>query len=181
MVKLNEDCWSYIFGCCNYDDIKNIVLICKKFNEIIKTNKYIYYLSKNNKNNLLKTVCNNYIDNNILNLSINYINIIKLLLKYGADPTYDWNILIITFCIKGNIELVKLLLENSRVDPSIYNNYCIMMASERGHTEIVKILLKDNRVNPAIKNNYPIKTAKMYGHQEIVNLLIEDGRSSLVI
>ena len=41
-------------------------------------------------------------------------------------------------------EIVKLLLQDSCVDPSAYNNYAIRRASENGHTKIVKLLIKNN-------------------------------------
>ena len=46
----------------------------------------------------------------------------------------------------GYIEIVKILLQDNRVDPSDRNNYAIQCAMENGHIEIVKLLLKDKRV-----------------------------------
>ena len=43
----------------------------------------------------------------------------------------------------GHVEIVKLLLKYSRVNPSEDSNYAILMASGNGHIEVEKLLLKD--------------------------------------
>jgi len=43
--------------------------------------------------------------------------------------------------------VVKLLLQDERVDPSDNNNWAIQMASKNGHIEVVKLLLQDKRVS----------------------------------
>ena len=53
--------------------------------------------------------------------------------------------------IKGDIELVKLLLSDPRVDPSADNNFAIKKAAENGHYKIVKLLLNDPRVDPSVE------------------------------
>jgi hypothetical protein len=47
---------------------------------------------------------------------------------------------------KGHTDVVKLLLADSRVDPTADDNYAIKKASEKGHTDVVKLLLADPRV-----------------------------------
>ena len=49
----------------------------------------------------------------------------------------------------GNLEVVKLLLTDNRVDPSDDDNLAIIWAASRGHHEVVKTLLADNRVDPS--------------------------------
>ena len=51
-------------------------------------------------------------------------------------------------CEYNQVEVVKLLLQDPRVDPSYQNNYAIILASENGHVEVVKLLLQDPRVDP---------------------------------
>ena len=46
-----------------------------------------------------------------------------------------------------NVEAVRLLLNDPRVDPSADDNYAIRCASENGHVEVVKLLLNDPRVD----------------------------------
>ena len=76
----------------------------------------------------------------------------------------------------GHVELVKLLMADSRVDPGIQNNYAIQYASENGHTEAVKLLLKDPRVDPEANCNHAIRLASRNGHAEVVKLLLEYSR-----
>lgn len=42
--------------------------------------------------------------------------------------------------------MVKLLLQDERVDPSDVENLAIKEATENGHKEVVKLLLQDKRV-----------------------------------
>ena len=42
--------------------------------------------------------------------------------------------------------MVKLLLQDPRVDPSDRNNGAIRLAHQNGHVEVVKLLLQDPRV-----------------------------------
>ena len=47
---------------------------------------------------------------------------------------------------EGNVDSVKLLLEDPKVDPSADNNFAVKLASWYAHLEVVKILLADERV-----------------------------------
>ncbi len=53
----------------------------------------------------------------------------------------------------GHYEVVKLLLADGRVNPSVDDNKAIIQASKNGNPEVVKILLADERretkVSPA--------------------------------
>ncbi|KAJ3307977.1 hypothetical protein HDU76_004202 [Blyttiomyces sp. JEL0837] len=53
-------------------------------------------------------------------------------------------------CEKGNVGLVKVLLEVTRLDPSFEDNYLIKIALARGFHDIVKLLLKDERVDGSV-------------------------------
>ena len=50
------------------------------------------------------------------------------------------------FLEEGHIEVVQLLLQDSRVDPSAKNNRAILAASQNGHTKVVQLLIADERV-----------------------------------
>jgi len=76
----------------------------------------------------------------------------------------------------GQVEVVKELLKDSRVNPAATNNYAIQLASEYGHADVVKLLLADKRVNPAVYENYAIQLASEYGHADVVKLLLADKR-----
>ena len=55
--------------------------------------------------------------------------------------------------ISNNVDRVKLLLADPRVDPAARNNDAIREASINGHLEVVRLLLNDPRVDPSVDNN----------------------------
>ena len=57
--------------------------------------------------------------------------------------------------IGGYTDIVRLLLADSRVDPSDYDNEAILCACRCGHVNVVRVLLADSRVNPAVRDNTP--------------------------
>lgn len=81
------------------------------------------------------------------------LNKVKYYLTKGINPSSNDNRAIRIASDKGYLEIVKLLLEDSRVDPSALDNEAIRYASCGGHTEIVKKLLEDPRVDPSSWDN----------------------------
>lgn len=169
---MNIDNWSIIFGYSGIKNIKNIVKVCKYFNEIIKTNKYILFLNNDDKNKLL-----------LYALRGNKYKIIDLLIcDPDIDMTYDDNIYIQVISCKEYNEyneyneyyekIVKLLLNNPNVDPSTDNNYAIGMACGQCNIEMVKLLLKDSRVDPSVGLGWLSNTIVSYeGLNDNVNKL----------
>jgi hypothetical protein len=76
----------------------------------------------------------------------------------------------------GNVEVVKRLLNDPRVDPSDRYHEAIRCASINGHVEVVKLLLNDPRVDPSADNNAAIRLASNDGHVEVVKVLLNDPR-----
>jgi ankyrin repeat protein len=76
----------------------------------------------------------------------------------------------------GRTEVVQLLLNDNRIDPSAYNNNAIQKASSKGHVEVVRLLLSDNRVDPSADDNTAIRWASKNGYVEVVQLLLSDNR-----
>jgi len=85
-------------------------------------------------------------------------------------------------CRDGHIEIVKLLLSDSRVDinKGNYDDWTPFHSTcKNGHIEIVKLLLNEKRVdvNKATKDKAtPFSIACWNGHIEIVKLLLESGK-----
>ena len=104
-------------------------------------------------------------------LELDYIEISCL-----YNPKFDLNYTFRLACKNGCIEVVKLLLQDPRVDPTANDNYAFIYACENGHTEVVKLLLEDPRVDPSANNNFAIHCASENGHTEIVRLLLQDPR-----
>ena len=92
----------------------------------------------------------------------------------------------------GHLEIVKLLLQDNRVDPLIINSYGIMyihlnllhlivvnlygrnktllyMAAEKGYKPIVEFLVKSGaNVYQTVENETPYTIAQKYQHKEII-------------
>jgi hypothetical protein len=100
-------------------------------------------------------------------------SIILLLNDSRVDPSIKDNFIIETVA-KGNYNplLMKLLLENPKIDPTINHNRAIFLAVKHGSVEVVKLLLEDPRVDPTIDNNYLIKYAVNVGEIDKVKLLL---------
>lgn len=76
----------------------------------------------------------------------NHPETVELLLAAGCDPTTKQNGALVAASRKGNVDVVRLLLEDSRVDPSFPGNHAIRWASKCGQREVVTLLMTDERV-----------------------------------
>ena len=102
----------------------------------------------------------------------NKLENIKKLLKSNRkvlDPSILENA-----CRYGNLEIVKELLKDSRIDPSSSDNSAIKAASLHGHLEIVKELLKDPRVETPDETT--LVNTLSYGYVDVVKELLKDPR-----
>lgn len=54
----------------------------------------------------------------------------------------------------GHLSIVKLLLNDPRVDPTAEDNYPLRKSAANGHIKVVEELLKDPRVDPSCNNFY---------------------------
>ncbi len=75
----------------------------------------------------------------------------------------------------GKNDMLKILLNDERFDPSIFNNNALLIAVVKNNFETVKLLLSDHRVDPTDKFNYAIRTAANQ-NESIFNLLWNDSR-----
>ena len=74
----------------------------------------------------------------------------------GYDPSV-WNNWAIRYTSShGRLEVVKVLLADTRVDPSVYDNLAIEW-SYYGHPEVVKALLANKRVRDKLSPKLKIK------------------------
>jgi hypothetical protein len=83
---------------------------------------------------------------------------------------------IVYACEIGDVDGVRTMLANRRVDPAAQENEAIRAASSRGYVEIVRMLLADGRADPAANENIAIYFASVSGHVEIVRMLLADER-----
>lgn len=108
-------------------------------------------------------------------------SVFKSLITDGADPSkardkYGQTVLY-NACRNGRADAVRLLLADSRIDPSVNDNECIHVACSFGYMHIAALLLEDNRVNPQDPNGTtPLEAAATRGHDDIVSYLLSDSR-----
>jgi len=78
--------------------------------------------------------------------------------------------------IYDRVDIVKLILDDGRIDPTRYNNNLIYEAVSREYIEIVELLSNDDRVDPSEYSQYRVSTydkAVMMGNIEILNILFK--------
>ena len=107
---------------------------------------------------------------------LNYNDAQKLALALASAADPQTRVTTARSLYRGHDEVVELLLENPRVDPSAEDNYAIRKASQAGEVEVVKLLLKDPRVDPSANYNDAIGIASRNGHHKVVELLLNDPR-----
>jgi ankyrin repeat protein len=84
----------------------------------------------------------------------------------------------------GHVDLVKFLLKDRRVDPSLRErddsamaaDVPLTAAAQEGHAPVVRLLLKDARVDPGLDNNKALWAACRGDHVKIVDMLLNDTR-----
>ena len=93
-----------------------------------------------------------------------------------TDPTFDSQYMLRYACLEGEFDIVDLLLQDPRVNPSVNDNIPIKYASEYGFTNIVERLLRDPRVDPSAEKQYALKEACKNNHIETANVLLRHPR-----
>ncbi len=73
------------------------------------------------------------------------------------QPQINNNKAIKISALNGDVDAVRSLFRDPRVDPSHCDNYATRVALENGHLGVVKLLLSDSRVNPSSGNNFAIR------------------------
>ncbi len=137
----------------------------------------IIHLCQNPKQNLNVHMLSRILHHAILH---NYLKLVRCLLSNtNLNPSAKINnadaITLASRC--GFVKIVRLLLNDPRVDPSTDDNWAIHYASREGHTEIVRLLLNDPRVDPSANNNNAIfGPCTKHENVEVVRLLLQDPR-----
>jgi len=111
-----------------------------------------------------------------------YIEVAKLLLDRGADPTvFDdkEGTPLHSAAGKGHVDVVQLLLENGAEVNAQGGAYgkALQAASTRGHEKVVQLLLEKGAEVNARGGKYgnALKAASSKGHEKVVQLLLEKG------
>jgi hypothetical protein len=114
------------------------------------------------------------IDGYVVQNSANLKEILQLLMSNGE---FDATSVLKHAVFRQKPQIVRVLLDNERVDPTVENNEALISAIEIGDIEIFKMLLNDKRVDPSANRNYALRTAAYEGEDEIVMLLLMDRRT----
>ncbi|KAJ3154582.1 hypothetical protein HDU89_007820 [Geranomyces variabilis] len=107
-----------------------------------------------------------------------------LILDYGVDPASASNEAIRVACRNGDVEFVRHLLSDSRVDPmdsdpNELKSNALFAASTADQAKVVELLLQDPRIDPAANNNWAIYAASGHGACSAVKILMLDPRVKL--
>jgi len=78
-------------------------------------------------------------------------------------------------CNSGQIEVLKILLEDHRVDPEAAGHACIRLAAAKGHTEMVQLLLRHPRVDPSEGDNFVLILAAQNGQAGVSRISARFG------
>jgi hypothetical protein len=90
------------------------------------------------------------------------------------NPSYNNNSLVVGAYKKGHYELVKILMNDTRVDPSDQENASLLAAAAKKgdvYVNIVKLLLSDPRIYPSDRKNDIIIEALKIGNRGVIILL----------
>lgn len=96
-------------------------------------------------------------------------------LRRQSMPVYD-ETLLFAAARDGREQLVRVLLENPLIDPSLERNEALYIAVSHGHTDVVKLLLADPRVNPGDRSGLIVQAAIVLEDCTIARLLLADPR-----
>ncbi|GBG25536.1 DNA replication licensing factor MCM2 [Hondaea fermentalgiana] len=94
------------------------------------------------------------------------------------DPRNAHSLALRKACRMGHIEIVRILLDDGRVDITASNQYCIRVACQKGNLELVCLLLEHPDVDPTVLNDDAFRTAAAYGHLAICQALLAWQRPS---
>ncbi|KAI8893092.1 hypothetical protein BC833DRAFT_625214, partial [Globomyces pollinis-pini] len=126
-----------IAGYLTISSLINFKLCSKDFN-------YNYRLSKQQLHEL-------YISKKIFN----NVTAFKCYIRFNEPVNMDFENAI----WEDKPDIIRVLLKDGRLDPSVGDNYAIRCASQDGYTEIVQMLLEDKRVDASDDDNYAIRIA----------------------
>lgn len=75
-----------------------------------------------------------------------------------------------------NTELLSILIEEGKIDPSMFNSHVLDSAAAYGSYRCVKRLLEDERLDPTANGNSAALVAIQNGYSDIANLILADRR-----
>ena len=129
-------------------------------NDRIDPNNYIYYIY---------TACTSH-----------HMGIVSELLTHPQFVDRgDLNLLFLILCKEGLNNCLKLLLQDSRVNPSYKHNEGIILAITENHTSLLRTLLEDPRTDPTDQNYEAFRLLEVRNtlcHRSMKHILLDDYR-----
>lgn len=104
-----------------------------------------------------------------------YMKVVKALLVLGANPSLFEDAPARAAVYYNHPEILKVLLEDSRINLDRITEYAISWGIRNGYDSILDIALNIKGVDPVLENK-PIKYALAWGKTDIVNKLLKDER-----
>jgi hypothetical protein len=89
------------------------------------------------------------------------------------DPSISYNNCIRAAAANGHAELVRVLLQDNRVNPNDWTGDALGSACQGGYIDVVKVLLADRRIKPHTWDNHALQMAVSGDYIEIVKLLMD--------
>ncbi|KAI8584989.1 hypothetical protein BDZ88DRAFT_434677 [Geranomyces variabilis] len=107
------------------------------------------------------------------------LNVIRtLVMDYGVDPSAGDNAAIRAASLGGDVDFVKRLLDDPKVDPNVRALYgsALDQACRHDQADVLKLLLQDPRTDPAKDGNRAMIFACEEGAIKAVKVLLSDPR-----
>jgi len=104
----------------------------------------------------------------------NRLNLLKILIRYGLDPSHPKSIYFIKSCKLGRLEIVKYLSKEQRININERNEIScssLVLAAEYGHLNVVKYLTKLKNYDLYDGLEYAVYIAKLNKHFNVVDYL----------
>lgn len=79
-------------------------------------------------------------------------------------------------CCEGDLEIVRFLLTDDRVNPNCGFGEACEGAYEAGDLKIIELLLNDRRLDPLANSAELVEAAYRSSKREVIMLLLKDGR-----
>jgi len=171
-AKINDDC----YVAANFYKRNDIV---KLLNQYSKNNESIRHLLKGKDlNDILKNNKIKPLEKIVSGCQYGILSLVKDTIEdkeFDINDLEGFDFIIYSATINNHIDMVKYLLKNTNLDPTIYNNASIEYAYIENNVELVELLLNDDRVKnslPKFKvNDYETLIYNSRTNESIRNLL----------
>ncbi|GBG34276.1 Ankyrin-2 [Hondaea fermentalgiana] len=110
----------------------------------------------------------------VVTLQMGHLDVFRLLLEHPqfvVGPN-----LIVTAVTCGRTEMVDLLLQDERVDPTVQSSRVLQVAASGNRVDIVSLLLKDGRVDVEASDCLAFREAALRGHDGVVTMLLAESK-----